>query len=84
MRSLFWRIFLWFWLAALLLAGAVAARPEPKLLVLNKVDATPKERLLAQAESLSETLAPATQREPTRMSSSEPARLATRRGISSG
>ncbi len=25
MRSLFWRIFLWFWLAALLLAGAVAA-----------------------------------------------------------
>ena len=25
LRSLFWRIFLWFWLAALLLAGAVAA-----------------------------------------------------------
>ena len=25
MRSIFWRIFLWFWLAALLLAGAVAA-----------------------------------------------------------
>lgn len=25
MRSLFWRIFLWFWLAALLLAGAVTA-----------------------------------------------------------
>ena len=25
MRSVFWRIFLWFWLAMLLLAGAVAA-----------------------------------------------------------
>ena len=25
MRSIFWRIFLWFWLAAVLLAGAVAA-----------------------------------------------------------
>ena len=40
------------------LADAVAARPEPKLLILNKVDATPKEKLLAQAVSLSERLHP--------------------------
>ena len=40
------------------LADAVAGRRERKLLVLNKVDATPKEKLLAQAVALSDKLAP--------------------------
>ncbi|WP_419827141.1 GTPase Era [Sphingomonas sp.] len=40
------------------LVDAVAARPEPKLVVLNKVDATPKEKLLALAAALHERLQP--------------------------
>ena len=40
------------------LAESVAARAEPKLLVLNKVDASPKEKLLEMAVRLSDTLKP--------------------------
>ncbi|MFW2830700.1 GTPase Era [Sphingomonas sp. ID0503] len=36
----------------------LGARPEPKLLILNKVDVTPKEKLLTLAHSLHETLKP--------------------------
>ena len=36
----------------------VAARPEPKLVVLNKVDVTPKEDLFALATALNERLTP--------------------------
>ncbi|WCT74914.1 GTPase Era [Sphingomonas naphthae] len=35
---------------------ALKARREPKLLILNKVDVTPKEELLALAQSLNETM----------------------------
>ncbi|MGE3746866.1 MAG: GTPase Era [Sphingomonadaceae bacterium] len=40
------------------LVDAVAKRPEPKLLVLNKVDITPKEKLLDLAAGLNERLQP--------------------------
>ena len=40
------------------LVDAVAGRPEPRLVVLNKVDATPKETLLALAAALHERLRP--------------------------
>jgi len=42
------------------LVDEVAKRPEPKLLVLNKVDITPKEKLLELAASLHERLNPET------------------------
>jgi GTP-binding protein Era len=42
------------------LVDEVAKRPEPKLLVLNKVDITPKEKLLGLASGLQERLNPET------------------------
>jgi len=42
------------------LVDEVAKRPEPKLLVLNKVDITPKEKLLELAAVLNERLKPET------------------------
>lgn len=42
------------------LIAEIAAREEPKIVVLNKVDVTPKENLLALASTLNERLAPET------------------------
>ena len=40
------------------LVDTLAKRPEPKIVILNKVDVTPKEKLLATAQALQEQLSP--------------------------